>query len=155
MPAFLALLLVFGLMRGRHRQPVGAARGATTGRVTARVRGFAAGRGRARRRSAPRPRRPATRKRSPAVVPTFPCPPPRGTHLPVRLDSFTLYVTVAAMLVLHYGSIVGDAQSRVADAWYVFFSRDPHLRGHRIRLESAAVGAGHALLRCSRTSGRT
>jgi 4-amino-4-deoxy-L-arabinose transferase-like glycosyltransferase len=38
-----------------------------------------------------------------------------------------LYLTVGGILVLHYGSIVGDAQSRVADGWYVFFSRDPHL----------------------------
>jgi hypothetical protein len=41
--------------------------------------------------------------------------------------SFAVYATVGALLVLRYGSIVGDAESRVADAWYVFFSRDPHL----------------------------
>ena len=39
----------------------------------------------------------------------------------------TLYAAVGAYLVVHAGSIVGDAESRVADAFYVFFSRDPHL----------------------------
>jgi hypothetical protein len=43
------------------------------------------------------------------------------------LGSFAIYATVGAILVLRYGSIVGDAESRVADAWYVFFTRDPHL----------------------------
>lgn len=38
-----------------------------------------------------------------------------------------LYLSVAAYLVLHRGSIVGDAESRVAQAWYVVASRDPHL----------------------------
>lgn len=38
-----------------------------------------------------------------------------------------LYIVVAAVLVLHYGSIVGDAESRVANGWYILFSRDPHL----------------------------
>jgi hypothetical protein len=41
--------------------------------------------------------------------------------------SFALYAVVGGILVLHYGSIVGDAESRVADGWYVYFSRDPHL----------------------------
>ena len=36
------------------------------------------------------------------------------------------YALVGAYLT-HQGSIVGDAESRVADAWYVFFSRDPHV----------------------------
>ncbi|MCU1453702.1 MAG: hypothetical protein JWN46_1848 [Acidimicrobiales bacterium] len=40
---------------------------------------------------------------------------------------FGLYVGLGALLVLRYGAIVGDAQSRVADGYYVFFSRDPHL----------------------------
>jgi hypothetical protein len=39
----------------------------------------------------------------------------------------TLYAAVGAYLVIHAGSLVGDAQSRVADAFYVFFSRDPHV----------------------------
>ena len=41
--------------------------------------------------------------------------------------SFVFYAVVGGVLVLHYGSIVGDAESRVADGWYIFFSRDPHL----------------------------
>jgi hypothetical protein len=43
------------------------------------------------------------------------------------LVCFAAYATVGGILVLHYGSIQGDAISRVSDAWYVFFSRDPHL----------------------------
>ena len=39
----------------------------------------------------------------------------------------TLYLLVAGYLVLHRGSIVGDAEARVAQAWYVVASRDPHL----------------------------
>lgn len=38
-----------------------------------------------------------------------------------------LYLAVGAYLVLHRGSIVGDAEARVAQAWYVLASRDPHL----------------------------
>ena len=37
------------------------------------------------------------------------------------------FTAIAAVLTFHYGSIMGDAESRVADAWYVFFTRDPHL----------------------------
>lgn len=36
-------------------------------------------------------------------------------------------VPVAWRLVLHYHSIYNDAESRLANAYYVFFSRDPHL----------------------------
>jgi hypothetical protein len=50
-----------------------------------------------------------------------------GVTLWLFLVPLGLYVAVAAILVLRYGSIQGDAQSRVADAWYVWFSRDPHL----------------------------
>jgi hypothetical protein len=38
-----------------------------------------------------------------------------------------LYLIVGAYLVIHRGSIVGDAESRVAQAWYVIASRDPHI----------------------------
>ncbi|HYA69324.1 MAG TPA: hypothetical protein VED63_11380 [Acidimicrobiales bacterium] len=38
-----------------------------------------------------------------------------------------LYLIVAGYLVLHRGSITIDAESRVAQAWYVVASRDPHL----------------------------
>ena len=38
-----------------------------------------------------------------------------------------LYAGVGAYLVIHAGSIVGDAQARVADGYYIFFSRDPHV----------------------------
>jgi hypothetical protein len=38
-----------------------------------------------------------------------------------------LYLIVAGYLVLHRGAIAGDGESRVAQAWYVVASRDPHL----------------------------
>lgn len=41
--------------------------------------------------------------------------------------ALSLYLTVATILVFHYHSIVGDAMSRVDNASYVLFSRDPHL----------------------------
>ncbi|MGH9074970.1 MAG: ABC transporter, partial [Acidimicrobiales bacterium] len=37
------------------------------------------------------------------------------------------YLTVAALLVFHYHILVGDALARVANAYYVLYSRDPHL----------------------------
>lgn len=43
------------------------------------------------------------------------------------LATTALYLVVGAYLVLHRGSVVGDAQARVAQAWYVVASRDPHL----------------------------
>jgi hypothetical protein len=56
---------------------------------------------------------------------------PRTRRPPIAallfVASFTLYAVVGGILVLHFGSIVGDAESRVADGWYVWFSRDPHL----------------------------
>jgi hypothetical protein len=42
-------------------------------------------------------------------------------------SSASLYLLIAAYLVLHRGSVVGDAEARVAQAWYVVGSRDPHL----------------------------
>lgn len=38
-----------------------------------------------------------------------------------------LYIAVGVLLALHYGRYAGDAQSRLANAYYVLFSRDPHL----------------------------
>ena len=51
--------------------------------------------------------------------------PPAGVVLFVAFAA--LYAGVGAYLVIHAGSIVGDAESRVADGFYVFFSRDPHV----------------------------
>jgi hypothetical protein len=51
--------------------------------------------------------------------------PPAG--LALFAACFALYAAIGAYLVIHAGSILGDAQSRVADGFYVFFSRDPHL----------------------------
>lgn len=41
--------------------------------------------------------------------------------------AFAAYITAAAVLVFRYDSFNGDAQARVANAYYVLFSRDPHL----------------------------
>lgn len=41
--------------------------------------------------------------------------------------SLAIYFLVAAVLVFGFHSIVGDAWSRVGNAYYVLFSRDPHL----------------------------
>jgi hypothetical protein len=41
--------------------------------------------------------------------------------------SFAIYLLLAAVLVFGFHSIVGDAWSRVGNAYYVLFSRDPHL----------------------------
>ena len=41
--------------------------------------------------------------------------------------SSALYLALATILVLQLHLIVGDAWSRVGNAYYVFFSRDPHL----------------------------
>lgn len=38
-----------------------------------------------------------------------------------------LYLVAGIILAVHYDNIMGDAQNRVADAFYVLFSRDPHL----------------------------
>ena len=40
---------------------------------------------------------------------------------------FAGYLSVAVLLDLVYHSVVGDATSREANAYYVFFSNDPHL----------------------------
>jgi hypothetical protein len=40
---------------------------------------------------------------------------------------FLLYAVLGALLALRYSSYAGDAQSRLANAYYVLFSRDPHL----------------------------
>jgi hypothetical protein len=52
-------------------------------------------------------------------------------HVPtgalVFVAAFLVYIGVAAVLVFGHHSIVGDAWSRVANAYYVLYSRDPHL----------------------------
>ena len=45
----------------------------------------------------------------------------------IFLGAFGLYVAVAALLVFRYSSFANDAQARTANAYYVMFSRDPHL----------------------------
>jgi hypothetical protein len=45
----------------------------------------------------------------------------------IFLAAFGLYVAVAALLVFRYSSFANDAQARTANAYYVMFSRDPHL----------------------------
>jgi len=45
----------------------------------------------------------------------------------IFLAAFGLYVVVAALLVFRYSSFANDAQARTANAYYVMFSRDPHL----------------------------
>lgn len=37
------------------------------------------------------------------------------------------YLVVAVLLVFRYGSIAGDAPARVANAYYMLYSRDPHM----------------------------
>ncbi len=65
-------------------------------------------------------------------------PSPRGREVAsgrrgrlVRSSPFLLplavYLVVGAVLAFHYASFQGDGQNRVADAYYVLFSRDPHL----------------------------
>jgi 4-amino-4-deoxy-L-arabinose transferase-like glycosyltransferase len=50
-----------------------------------------------------------------------------SSNLVLLVCSFALFAAIGGVLTFHYGSIMGDAESRVADGWYVFFSRDPHL----------------------------
>ncbi|MCW3037733.1 MAG: putative rane protein, partial [Actinobacteria bacterium] len=45
----------------------------------------------------------------------------------IFLAAFGLYAVVAALLVFRYSSFANDAQARTANAYYVMFSRDPHL----------------------------
>jgi hypothetical protein len=51
----------------------------------------------------------------------------RLERLVVFAGPFALYLTLAAILVLHYHDIYGDAESRLANAYYTLYSRDPHL----------------------------
>src|SRR4051812_37507638 len=51
----------------------------------------------------------------------------RRTALCLFFGSFAVYVALGVVLALHYNSFAGDAQSRLANAYYVLFSRDPHL----------------------------
>ena len=53
-----------------------------------------------------------------------------GELTPFRVifwGSFVFYLVAGAILVLGFHSIVGDAWSRVGNAYYMVFSRDPHL----------------------------
>jgi hypothetical protein len=57
---------------------------------------------------------------------------PRSWHRPsastvLFVVAFAYFTAIAWLLAFHYGSLMGDAESRVADGWYVFFTRDPHL----------------------------
>jgi hypothetical protein len=47
--------------------------------------------------------------------------------LGLYLGCFGIYATLGVLLSLRYGSYAGDAQSRLANAYFVLFSRDPHL----------------------------
>jgi 4-amino-4-deoxy-L-arabinose transferase-like glycosyltransferase len=51
----------------------------------------------------------------------------RRTGVGLFVTSFAAYLTLGLVLALHYSSFAGDAQSRLANAYYVLFSRDPHL----------------------------
>ena len=41
--------------------------------------------------------------------------------------AFVVYLVVAAILAIGLNFVVGDAWSRITNAYYVLFSRDPHL----------------------------
>jgi hypothetical protein len=45
----------------------------------------------------------------------------------IYLVSFAIYVTVAVLLDFKYHSFNGDATSRMANGFYIVYSRDPHL----------------------------
>ncbi len=87
---------------------------------------------------------------APGIAPTWTQPGWAGTGLGVRLEAtrvghprpdirtrverllafflpFAGYLSVAVLLDLVYHSVIGDATSREANAYYVFFSNDPHL----------------------------
>jgi hypothetical protein len=51
----------------------------------------------------------------------------RIERLLVFLVPLAAYVTIGCLLALHFHAYWGDAQSRLANAYYVFYSRDPHL----------------------------
>ena len=51
----------------------------------------------------------------------------RRSDLLAWLGYTTLYVLVGAYIVLGRHIVAGDAAARVAQAWYVIASRDPHL----------------------------
>ena len=41
--------------------------------------------------------------------------------------AFASYLTVALLLAFRFGSMTGDAFSRMANGFYIVYSRDPHL----------------------------
>jgi hypothetical protein len=51
----------------------------------------------------------------------------RRVGLSLFVPAFAVYVTLGALLAFRYNSFHGDAQSRLANAFYVLFSRDPHM----------------------------
>lgn len=51
----------------------------------------------------------------------------RRVGLSFFLPTFSLYVALGAFLAFRYESFNGDAQARLANAYYVLFSRDPHM----------------------------
>ena len=53
--------------------------------------------------------------------------PHPGERFYVATFAFAAYMIAAVAIVLYWHSIIGDAWSRVANAYYVLFSRDPHL----------------------------
>lgn len=52
---------------------------------------------------------------------------PRSTGFLVLALTFIFYNVVGMILVLHYNIVNGDGPSRVANAGYILFSRNPHL----------------------------
>jgi hypothetical protein len=53
--------------------------------------------------------------------------PRPGERFYVAAFAWVAYMIAAAAVVLFWHSIIGDAWSRVANAYYVLYSRDPHL----------------------------
>jgi hypothetical protein len=68
--------------------------------------------------------RPATSVQQSRSITTRLRPDPRALWF---FAPFVLYLVLGAILAFHYRSFHGDAQARTANAYYVLFSRDPHL----------------------------
>jgi hypothetical protein len=54
-------------------------------------------------------------------------PGPSPQHVAGMVLPFVIYIVLGALLAFGHHVIIGDAWSRVANGYYVFFSRDPHL----------------------------
>jgi hypothetical protein len=50
-----------------------------------------------------------------------------GERFYVAASAWLVYMVAAVVIVLSWHSIIGDAWSRVANGYYVFYSRDPHI----------------------------